>query len=469
MKTYQDLMDTEATGRLADMSNFCRSVINEHISSKEYYDAKMADEYYHKHEPTIEKAMKFYYTATGRKEEDIYASNYKLKFLFFRKKVTQHIAYVLNKGIVMDDEIKKQLDPKLDRKAKQWAKYAMVSGKSYVFYNNGSLEVWHMVCNGYHPGFAPIYDADTGALTSGIRFWYRSATNRNLLTGTLYEPDGFTDFHENEKGDIEWEDKQPYVSVTVSNALETSISGRNYGRLPIVEASANDCYESDIVGLREDIDAYEFVKSDLCNELADFTGLWYSIDGAGGMDDSEIARFIQRLKTVHAAVVDGDGSGTTKISANQQNIPYDARAKMLEIIKQDLYENAQMVDMSQLSAAQKTTQEIQAAYQAQDNYCGELRDHIIDTIDELLKIAGLPEQKITMEFDKVVNISETVNAVMTSLPLIGDDIAVEILPILTADQKQRVKDYRAAEAIARMRDLDSGNDDEGDEEEEADA
>lgn len=462
MYTYQDFLTVKDEKKRAEM---IRSTVQQHIASKAYLYAEIADEYYHKHEPAIEKVMKFYYTVTGRKEEDIYASNLKLKLLFFRKKVTQHVAYVLNKGIIMDADAKGRLDKNLEAKAKRWTKYAMVAGKSYVFYNAGNLEIFHMVCNDYHPGFAPVYDADTGLLAAGVRFYFVTADKKRRMKCTFYEPDGYTEYSDNDDGTLEAiGEKRPYVVATVRDAISERTVGRNYGRLPIVEAVTNDCRESEIVGLMEDIDAYEFTKSDLGNELADFSGIWYSIENAGGMTDKELAKFIQRLKTVRAAVVGEDGSGSARVTANTQQIPYEARAKMLEIIKADLYENSQLLDLSQLSAAQKTTQEIQAACTAQENYCGDLRDYIIYTIHELMEIAGIPYTPVSMEFDRIINVTEITNVVMTSLPLIGEDVAIEVLPFLNAEQKQRVKEYRKKEAAVRFAYTgDDGDEDGGDE------
>lgn len=56
------------------------------------------------------------------------------------------------------------------------------------------------------------------------------------------------------------------------------------------------------------------------------------------MDDPELAQFIQRMKSVKAAAVDDDSAA----EAHTLDVPVEARKTMLEILRRDLYEDAQL-------------------------------------------------------------------------------------------------------------------------------
>lgn len=340
-------------------------------------------------------------------------------------------------------ETKDKLGRDFDIRLQQLAKRALCGGQAFCFWNYDHMEVFGLADTRTQPGFCPMRDETSGELMAGIRFWFRQIGDHKLFHAVLYELDGYTEYVQTDSDPVAVkEPKRAYVRSAQSTAFGgvESVSDANYGRLPIVPLYANDSQESEIVGIRENIDCYDFIKSGLANDIDDASGFYWLITNAGGMDDPDLARFVQRMKTVHAAVVDGDDGVAAE--PHTLSVPYEAKAKMLEILRSDLYEDFQIADVKSLSAAQKTTQEIQAAYQAMDNKVDDFEYQILECIYRVMDIAGIPPENVSFVRSRLVNQPEQVNMILTAANYLDDETIVRKLPFLTPEEAQQVLERR---------------------------
>ena len=163
--------------------------------------------------------------------------------------------------------------------------------------------------------------------------------------------------------------------------------------------------------------------------------LYWILQNTGGMDDVDLAKFVQRMKTVRASVVDGDQG--VSVQAQTVNIPTEARTKMLEILRADIYEDFQALDVKSLSAAQKTTQEIQAAYQSQDNKCADFEYFILDFLQGIFKLAGITDN-VTFTWNRVVNQAEQTNMILQSAQYLTPETVIKKLPFLTPEEAEAI-------------------------------
>lgn len=431
MKTYQDYQQASNLGA------FIQAAVNELRTSKEYRLAQDAEAYYAKHNITMEKFQKWLYTVSGNKVADIFSANYKLKTQFFRKAVIQLTQYVLGNGINVGDE-KELLGSDFDMRMQDLGKHSLVQGVNFGFWNYDHLERFSLVNTKHTPGFCPLYDAENGELKAGIRFWYmkqRTNDTTDILNFyTLYTVDGYIQYQgKNNETPIATSGLTPYKITTATTVRDGVITqtGSNYGTLPIWPLWANDTHESELVGLRENIDCYDFIKSGLGNDIDDMSGFFWIIKNAGAMDDPDLAQFIHRMKTVRATMTQDD----IDVDVHTVDIPVEARKTMLEIIKRDLYDDAQILDVSTLSAQAKTAQEIQAAYQAQDNRAADFEYQLLDFLDKLFKLIGI-ETEPTFQWQKVSNIMEQTQMVIMSAPYISEEAVINHLPFLTPEEKE---------------------------------
>lgn len=439
MRTYQELIKFTSDESRAV---FIQDAIEEFKGSKEYAEALAGERYYDKHNTTIENYQKVITTISGAKRNDPYSANYKLKTLFFRRLVMQQVQYVLGNGITLNEpENKEKLGKDFDFQLSNCAKRAMAAGVGFGFWNVDHLEVFGYCETPKRAGFCPFYDTFTGMLRAGARFWTRHVDDDEILRFTLYEEDGFTEYSIKDDDVTVLKAKTSYIKriTTLQNGEIEDTHDENYSVLPIIPLFANDSHESELVGIRESIDCYDFIKSGLANNIDDSSEIFWLLKNTGGMDDVDIAQFLQRLKTVHAAAVDGDAG--VDIKAETIPIPTEARTKMLEILRKDIYEDFQALDVNTLSAAQKTTQEIQAAYQAQDNKCADFEYYILDFVQKILQLAEIDDNPV-LNWNRVVNQAEQTQMVMSASSLIPQELVIKHLPFLTPEE--------ADEAIEQM-------------------
>ena len=439
MRTYQNLSEiAENEGKL---KKFVFDVIEEHKSSAAYKTATIAEKYYAKKNVTIMAFQKMLYNMHGQQVPDMWSANYKLRTHFFRRFITQQVQYVLSNGVTFQKkDTKDKLGKKFDTQMQRAAKKAMVDHVSFLFWNLDHVEVFCFADTPTDPGFAPLYDADTGALRAGVRYWHPSEKETRA---TLYEEDGYTEYKKEEvqgKAQITIvAEKRSYKKTTISSKAD-GVSGErneNYSAFPIVPLYANDLHESELEGHRESIDCYDYIKSGMANDIDDTSGFYWVLKNSGGMDDVDLAKFRERMHTVKVATMDDDNASA---EAHTLDVPVEAREKMLELLKADLYSDFQIVNVEALSASAKTATEIRAAYQPMDDKCGDFEYFLIDAIQNILTLAGIDDEP-SFRWNRIANQTEETNMVMTAAAVLGDELTLKKLPFLTPEEvEDRLRD-----------------------------
>lgn len=445
MKTYQDLQEAITKGTLG---GFLRSAVQEHQGSKAYKDAVDGMAYYNKHNITIEKFQKFLFTLSGNKTPDIWSSDYRLKTLMFRRLVLQEVGYICANGVSMDE--KEKLGTDFDNKLQTAAKLALAQGVAFGYWNLDHLEVFSFADTPGNPGFVPLLDEKTSELMAGIRYWFRETGNKTLFRATLYELDGVSEWAAEGSDDATMiTAKRAYILKELRNDLGVvDVCDENYTRLPIATLYGNDTHESELVGLRGSIDCYDFIKSGFANQIDDTSGIYWILKNTGAMDDKDLAQFVQRMKSVKATMV--DGSDGTAAEAHTLDVPVEARKTMLDILRRDLYEDAQMLDVSALSAAEKTATEISAAYQPQDNKCADFEYFLIDFIRQICAVAGIENPEPAFTWNKVINQAEITNMVISAAEFLDDETTLRHLPWLLPEEVPEILKRRDEADLKRM-------------------
>ena len=428
MRTYQNLAAiSESEGKL---KKFVFDVIEEHKGSAAYKTAVVAEKYYAKKNVTIMAFQKMLYNMHGQQVPDLWSANYKLRTHFFRRFVTQQVQYVLSNGVTFQKkDTKDKLGKKFDTQLQKAAKKAMVDHVSFLFWNLDHVEVFCFADTPNDPGFVPIYDADTGALRAGVRYWM---PDEKTTRATLYEENGYTEYIKKDDVISIVEDKRSYKKTVISTKAD-GVSGErneNYSAFPIVPLYANDLHESELEGHRESIDCYDYIKSGLANDIDDTSGFFWVLKNSGGMDDVDIAKFIERMKTVRGAALEDEVSAA---EPHTLDVPTEARTKMLDILKADLYHDFQIVNVEELSASAKTATEIRAAYQPMDDKCGDFEYFLIDAIQNILTLAGIDDEP-SFKWNRIANQTEETNMVMSAAAILGDELTLKKLPFLTPEE-----------------------------------
>lgn len=442
MKTYQDL---QAIGQYqSDRMAFIETAIQEHKTSAMYKIAFDAEEYDRQRNVTIISYQKLLYTISGQAVPDNYTANHKVASNFFHRFVTQENQYLLGNGMTLDDQkAKEKLGADFDTRLQQAGRNALVQGVAFGFWNNDHLEVFKLT------EFVPLYDEENAALMAGIRFW--QVDRDKPLRATLYELDGYTDYIKRNNRVMEvLHEKRTYKQIVRQSEADGTeiLDGENYPRFPIVPLWGNEHQQSELVGLRQSIDCYDLIKSGFANDLDDASMIYWTLNNAGGMDDIDLAKFVERMKTVKAAVIDGD-NGTTA-EAHTIEVPYMSRVAYLEKLENDMYNDFQALNVAQLSAAQKTATEIRAAYQPLDNKVDHFEYCILDFLQGIFVLAGI-EGTPTFQRSRIANQLEETQMVLMAAQYLDDETVLKHLPWLTPEEVDEILKRRDAEDFNRFK------------------
>lgn len=447
MHTYQEL---EALGNdEKKRMDFIRAVVAQHMASDEYKIASDAELYYAKKNPTILAYQKVLRDALGRTIPDVWSAGYKLTHGFFRQFVLQLTQYVLSNGVTFEkDGTKDRLGSELDNRLQQLAKKAQVDGVSFGFWNLDHLEAFSFVDTPKEPGFAPLYDEDTGLLKAGVRYWQPTEQARRW---TLYEVEGYTDYIQRKGKDMAvLNERRPYIQkvrATEIGGVE-DVKGDNYPGFPIIPLYANDLKESELIGIRPSIDCYDFISSGMANNIDETSVFYWTLKGTGGMDDVDLVQFINRMKQLKGAVLDRG----VEAEAHTLAVPVEANKELLDRLKADLYENMMLMDPQKALSGNMTATAIRLAYQQQDDKAGDFEYCIRDFLSRLLALVGI-EDEPSFQWNRIANQMEETQMVMTAAPYLTDKAVLEHLPWLTPEQVEEILREKDAESLDRL----SGN------------
>ena len=267
-------------------------------------------------------------------------------------------------------------------------------------------------------------------------------------------------------------EKRPYklkLKGTAADGMEI-YDGENYPTFPIVPLWANKYKQSEFVGMRENIDAYDLVKSGFANDLDDASQIYWIIQNAGGMDEVDLAKFLERLKTVKAAVVDDGGA---RAESHTIDVPYAARTALLAQLRNDLYEDSMALDTKNIASGAITATQIEAAYEDFNKKVDRYEYCVIKFVEGILALAGI-DDNVTFTRGMIVNVNETVGVLLQCAQYLpADYITTKILNLFgDGDQTEDILkqiDQENMEKMAMMQEMQgmgSGNEEPEEDEEE---
>ena len=444
MLTYQDFLREATTDE--NKINFIQKAINQHINSDDYKKAVEAYEYYRQRNTAIMQYQKILYTVTGKPIEDVFSANHKTTSNFFYKIITQMIQYSLGNGLTFENEnVKEKFTGDIDLKIKKIFRYAAIEKIAFGFYNNGNLECFKVT------EFVPLWDEEDGSLKAGIRFWQIDSSKP--LRATLFELDGYTEYIREKNQPMRiLKDKQKYIKYKqTSEIYGTEIfEGENYPTFPIIPAYCNDKKQSMLEGIKEQIDAYDFIKSGFANDLDDATQIYWLLQNTGGMDDVDLAKFMKRLKTTKIANIDADEGGA--LTPYTVQVPYQSREVYLERLEKDIYNDAMALNVSGIQAGNITATQIKAAYEDINLRADAFEEQVLEFMQAVFELAGVENEKITFNRSKVANTSEEIQTILSTGDLLPIEYKIKkILALLgDIDHTEDVLNMLKAESLAMM-------------------
>lgn len=464
--TYQDFLET------TNLPTFIIDTINAHKATEAYRIALDADAYDRQENTTINGYARMLYNFgvstdpdTGErvgkasKVEDKNASNNKIASNFFNRLNTQRVQYSMGNGISFvqpdedadSDKTKEALGPNADHVLSEAAYYACIHGVSFVFWNYDRLHEFTLT------EFAPLYDENTGALRAGVRFWQLDSTRP--LNATLYTEDGYSNWRQDSNSKLspldrdgefaETEVRIPYKETTGYIPADDELvimGGENYGTLPIVPMWTSRLKQSTLIGMKSAIDAYDLVKSGFANDLQDCATVFWIVKNAGGMSQSELAEFRDRLRLEHIAKVDGfDGADAQPYT---QEIPHAARTALLKELRDGIYEDFGALDVHTVAAG-ATNDHIDAAYQPMDENASDFEYWVGECIGQILNLAGIEDTPVFTR-NRISNQLEQVQMVVQEAQWLDQATILRKLPNIRPDEVAAILQRMDDEDMARF-------------------
>ena len=443
--TYNDLTDIGQNEQ--QRMEFVLSAIREHKGSELYKTAYDAERYYKHQNPTIMRYQKFVYDMYGRKVPDVWSPNNKIASNWYNYFTTQAVSYLLGNGVTFGkkEATKDKLGKDFDKKVQDIATHAKNGGVAFGFWNLDHIECFDLT------EFVPLYDEDDGGLKAGIRFW--QIDDQKPLRATLYEMDGYTDYIKKRDKDIYvLTKKRAYKQIVRKSEVEgeTILDGENYPGFPIVPLW-NVNRQSDLVGNRGTIDAYDLMVSGLINNVSSGEFLYWVLTNCDGMSDTDVAKFIEQLTVTHFAKMDNTDEGS-KAEAHKAEVPFAANSEAIARLTDRLYADFMALRVESISAGSVTATQIVAAYEPINQKTDQFEYCVTAFINGILELAGI-EDEPTYTRSQMSNQSELLEMVLQCAEYLDDEyVTTKILTLLgDADKAQEVLKRKDAEAADRYK------------------
>ena len=442
MKTWEDLQNAN------NEMEFVIQAINEYKASQLYAEACTGYDYFRKRNTTILRYQKLLYKMSGEAVPDNFSANYKFCNGFFPIFVKQENSYLLGDGVTFNDDATKEAlgGDMFDKELYNAGEFALWGAVSYLFFNLDHVDVFKAT------EFVPLFGEEDGGLHAGIRFW-QIAPNKPLRA-TLYKEDGYTEYIWKDGDGKTLQPQRSYMLVEQTSIADGTeiIDGENYPSFPIVPLWANKEHQSELIGLREKIDGYDLIQSGFANDLDDASQIYWTIQNADGMDDIDLAKFLERMKVVKAAVL-AEGGATAE--AHTLDVPYQARQAGLLDLRDSLYRDAMALDTDKVSAGNVTATAIESAYENLELKCDGYEYCVTEAINSLLELVGI-EDSPTYHRRKTTNQPEVTNMVLAAGEYLDDETILKHLPFLNIDEIDEIlerKDEEEAERFADEEDI----------------
>lgn len=453
MLTYQDFLTAQEKGQVGA---FIEQAINDHKASADYAIAVDAEEYMRQKNPTIAQVRRLLYDAMGKAHVDTMSANYKCPSNFFKINLTQLNQHLTANGVSFDEPSTKDRlgGAAFDTALSKLSRLALIEKVSFAFLDDDEVRVFA------YTEFVPLYDEEDGTLKAGIR-WWRLAENKPLRAD-LYTLDGRQNWIKRQGEELTpmegYENPKPYIAITAQAAADTEpvVEAINYPTFPIVPCYGNYEHQSELVGKRENIDAYDLIKSGLCNDIDDVQLIYWVLKNAGGMDEVDLAYWRDAIRKNHVVKTEDD----VEVDMHTTDVPYAARDSILDRLERDICRDAMALDTRQLAAGNVTATAIEAASKPLNNRADELEYCLIECIQGLLALVGIEDNPHFNRSD-IVNQLEVTQTVMLADDIVDDDTKRRHLPWLTPEECDLIPDKLAAQDMSRTVRPESEDENEG--------
>lgn len=427
---------------------FVRQVIDDHKGSDLYRDGDISDRYARQENVEAINREKLYRDIAGRLVKNNWTPCHRMRSKLFGVLATQENSFLLGNGLTLEKQKNKdKLGKDFDTKLLQAGYAALTQTVSYLFWNLDHIEIFKNL------EFAPLMDETTSSLRAGVRWW--QITAGKPLRATLYEENGYTEYvwnldkdgQVNTNGEILQEKRGYQITYKVQPNEEVQITNQqNYPAFPIVPLWSNTQHINQFMGIKPTIDAIDELTNALNDDLTE-TQLYWLIQGADGMDKSDLA---QLLRDIREQKIINPAEGQS-VQPYTVNIPVSERQAEISRLKRQVYEDFQGLDIDEIKGGAVTATQIKAAYEPLNHKADDYEMCVIECLNNLFNlIPGLENEAPTFTRSVLINTTEQIQALELVKGTLGTEYVAEKELLLfgdgdkTAEILERIKSEEMA-------------------------
>jgi hypothetical protein len=295
--------------------------------------------------------------------------------------------------------------------------------------------------------FFALPDERTGSPAVGVRFW--QIDKDKPLYISVYEKDGVTEYRYADNVISINEPKKAYITKMASDITgDRAIGIEVHDVLPIFPLYANELRQSEIVGLKGWIDAYDFVASDLVDGITFIDGIYSLVKNYGGNDLNDLVTEITERKIIRT---DGVDSGADMKAIES---PFMGKKESLEWL-----ENRMQIDFmvpSQISGRAATATEINLAREPLDFKADIFEMQVVDFVENILKLLGIEDVEPKFNRRTTTNDTEITNNIVSMRGDLSLETALKLYPLVPDDMVEENMRQLAEEIMGMSGDEDDG-------------
>lgn len=421
MLTFENLL--ECGDSEEKISDFIRAKIDEQNKNPRFLEGVTAGEFFRDGDPTIQNYEHIVYDLYGAERKDVFRANNKVTVGLYKLFIMQEVSYLLGNGVSFDNEaVKKKLGDDFDYDLQELATWAANDSESYAYLREDGIETLNVACDDEEPHFIPIYSVkDRKQPKAGIKWW--RAGKYEPLNAVLFKPEGYSEWAEVNNVLTMTTPTKKYTRNFIQNSMgETWEEGEEEAPvLPIIPLFYIN-HKSAIHNKQSALTAYNLILSGLCNNMTEVNLLYWVLRNADGMDDQDYEDFLSNLYKSHILPL----TNGVEADPHEINPDYEGHEAALTRLRAELFQSFMAVDVQSIQGGNKTTVEINAAYENLNLKCDEIEKNVGRFLRKLLDFYGF-DKSVTFSFTRPENKNITEYMVMlnAAVNLIGEETARE--------------------------------------------
>ena len=367
-------------------------LIQEDSSSTRKRSAKIGHQYYEGQHDILNYKL-YYFNSNGELVEDKTRSNIKICHPFFTELVDQCVQYMLSgkESFVLSDipELQDELDQYFGDDFKDEFADTLTDvcaggfGHMYA-YKSVADRIAFQYADAM--GVVEVRAKDTDDHTPYVIYWYVDRIDKGqkkIKRIQVWDNKQVHYFVQIDSDKIEKDTDEPLnprPHIVYEKDNEEGKFGDSFGFIPFFRLDANRKQISHLNPVKAIIDDYDLMSCGLSNNLQDVSEAVYVVKGFQGDNMEEL---IQNIKTKKHIGVSPDGD----VDIKTVDLPFDARAKKLEIDEKNIYKFGMGFNSSQLGDGNITNVVIKSRYALLDLKCNKLETKVKAFLKKLVKIA----------------------------------------------------------------------------------